>query len=210
LKEFETMLRSRIWLSLALLGFVGCAETKTPPASAAKEAAPGAPAAAAADPAKGKQFTLDQGKIEFIGTKPEGKHRGGFSKFVGYAKTGAGDKPIEAITVDIDTESIWSDDEKLTGHLMNQDFFDVKKHPKATFVSKSIEPAPGGYKVTGDLTLLGTTKTIEFPATITVAGDRLDFAGDIEISRKEFGMTYGEGKVDDPVKITAAFSVPAN
>jgi polyisoprenoid-binding protein YceI len=204
------MLRSRIWLGLAILGFVGCGETKAPTGTAAANTAAPAASASAEDAGKGKKFTLDQGKIEFIGTKPEGKHHGGFAKFEGYALPGAGDKPIESITVDIDTESIWSDDPKLTGHLMNQDFFDVKKHPKATFVSKSIEPAPGGFKVTGDLTLLGNTKTIEFPATITRVEDRIDFGGDIEISRKEFGMTYGEGKVDDLVKITAAFSVPAN
>lgn len=213
------MLRSGIWMSLiaAALG-VGCTETKppAPPAggSAAAPAAGGdvaAPAAATPGEAKpGKKFTLENGKIEFVGTKPDGKHEGGFNEFEGYAVLAPGDKVLESITVDINTGSLWSDDGKLTAHLMNQDFFDVKQHPKATFVSKSIEPAPGGHKVTGDLTLLGKTSTIEFPASIAVNDGKVDFNADFEISRKEFGMTYGEGKVDDPVKIKTSFSVPAN
>ncbi len=210
------MLRSGIWLSLlfAALGG-GCGETKpTAPAANTNASAPpaaGAPAAATPGEAKpGQKFTEDEGLIQFVGSKPDGKHEGGFNDFEGFAVLGSGDKPIESITVDINTEQLWADDGKLTAHLMNQDFFDVKQHPKATFVTKSIEPAPGGYKVTGDLTLLGKTATIEFPADITAHDGKIDFNADFEISRKQFGMTYGEGKIDDPVKIKTSFSVPAN
>jgi polyisoprenoid-binding protein YceI len=210
------MLRSGIWLSLffAALAF-GCGETKpTAPAANTSASAPstaGAPAAETPGEAKtGQKFTEGEGLIQFVGTKPDGKHEGGFNDFEGFAVLGSGDKPIESITVDINTEQLWADDGKLTAHLMNQDFFDVKQHPKATFVSKSIDPAPGGYKVTGDLTLLGKTGTVEFPAEITKHDGKIDFNADFEISRKQFGMTYGEGKIDDPVKIKTSFTVPAN
>lgn len=210
------MLRFGIWLSLfvAALG-LGCGETK-PTAPAANTNASASPAAVApsastpGDAKPGLKFTDEEGLIQFVGSKPDGKHEGGFNDFEGFAVLGSGDKPIESITVDINTEQLWADDGKLTAHLMNQDFFDVKQHPKATFVSKSIDPAPGGYKVTGDLTLLGKTGTIEFPAEITKHDGKIDFIADFEISRKQFGMTYGEGKIDDPVKIKTSFTVPAN
>ena len=58
------------------------------------------------------------------------------------------------LDVTIATNSIFSDNEKLTAHLKAPDFFDVKRFPKATFTSTKIEKADKNYKVTGDLTLV--------------------------------------------------------
>jgi polyisoprenoid-binding protein YceI len=209
------MLRSRIWIALFAAGLgAGCTEATAPPAAPTAPATGdvSAPAGgfAAAPEGPGKKFSLDNGKIEFTGSKPDGKHEGGFNEFVGYALLGEGDT-IESITVDINTESLWADDKKLAGHLMHHDFFDVKVHPKATFVSTSIEPATGGtHTVKGNLTLHGVTKPIEFPATIAKNGGNVDFNADFEISRKEFDMNFKPEAIHDPVKIKTSFSVPAN
>ena len=72
-------------------------------------------------------------------------------------------------------DSIWTDTEKLTGHLKSADFFDVAKFPKSTFESTEIKAGSSDAKakdathtVTGNLTLHGVTRSIQFPAKIAV------------------------------------------
>lgn len=143
-------------------------------------------------------LTGDNTKVEWTGTKSDGKHSGGFKKLTG---TAAGGKAEDLkINVEIDCASLYSDSDKLTGHLKSPDFFSVKEHPNAKFASKSIKKDDKGYKVTGDLTLLGKTKEISFPAEIGTDG-KLTLKADFKIKRSEFGMTYGKGKVDDDVAL---------
>ena len=144
------------------------------------------------------KLTKDNTKIEWTGTKPGGKHSGGFEKVNGTASIteAAGLK----IDVEIDCDSLYSDDKKLTGHLKSPDFFAVKDHPKAKFVSTKVAKADKGYIVTGDLTLLGKKKEVSFPTEIST-GDKLTMNGTIEISRSEFGMNYKKGEIDDKVTI---------
>src|SRR5690606_24276327 len=87
------------------------------------------------------------------------------------------------LDVTIATNSIYSDNEKLTAHLKAPDFFDVKRYPKATFKSTKVEMADKGYKVTGDLTLLGKTKSISFPAEIEISGGHIDFDAEFKLDR---------------------------
>ena len=137
-------------------------------------------------------------KIVWTGAKPGGKHEGGFKKIAGAAvlAEGAGLK----INVDIDCESLYSDNEKLTGHLKSVDFFAVKEHPTAKFVSTKIEKADKGFVVTGDLTLLGKTKQVSFPATIAT-GESLVLNASLTINRNDFGMSFGKGKISDDVAL---------
>lgn len=145
-------------------------------------------------------------KVEFTGTKKDGKHDGGFKKVTGTAKVSGTDMTTLEIEVDIETESLYSDDNKLTGHLKSPDFFAVKQHPKATFKSKKVEASGKTYNITGELTLLGKTKEVTFPASVKAENKSLTVKSEkFKIKRSEFGMTYGAGKVDDEVSITVSF-----
>lgn len=152
-------------------------------------------------------LTGDNTKVTFVGKKPDGKHSGGFANLTGSATVADGDLTKLTVALDIDTDSLFSDDAKLTAHLKNADFFDVKNNPKATFKSTKVEKGDKGYTVTGDLTLLGKTKAVTFPATITATGDTLSVSAEFAIDRTVWGMTYGKGKIDDKVdlviKVTA-------
>jgi polyisoprenoid-binding protein YceI len=150
-------------------------------------------------------------KIEFVGTKPEGKHDGGFKSFtVNVAPIPKEDLAGCKITVEIDTDSLWADNPKLTAHLKSPDFFEVRKYPKATFVSSSVEPQKSGdstHKITGDLTLHGKTKTISFPAKVAVTPETVSITSQFTINRHDYGISYGRGKVHDNVTIKAALRV---
>lgn len=143
----------------------------------------------------------DNTKIEFTGTKKDGKHTGGFKTLTGEVTNDGGWK----IDVTIDTNSLYSDDDKLTGHLKAGDFFAVKDHPTAKFTSSKIAKGDKGYTVTGTLTLCGKSKEISFPAEIT-AGDTFTLKSEFKIDRTDYGMTYGAGKVDNDVALKVAVS----
>ena len=70
-------------------------------------------------------------------------------------------------TVEMTAEvnSINTDNEQRDTHLKSADFFDAVKYPTLTFKSKTFKKvSDNNYKVTGDLTMHGITKTIELNA----------------------------------------------
>lgn len=154
---------------------------------------------------KGTLLTLtpENSKIEFTGSKVTGKHDGGFREFAGTIDL-VNAKPEESkVLVEIDMNSVFVDDEGLTKHLKTADFFDVERFPKATFASTKIvaDPAKGAenYTVTGDFTLHGQTKSITFPAKITVTDADVAVDSEFSINRKDFGIVYA-GKADDLIR----------
>jgi polyisoprenoid-binding protein YceI len=142
-------------------------------------------------------LTGDNTKIEFVGTKKNGKHEGGFQKLSGGVTVGETGAKIE---VEIDCDSIYTDDKKLTQHLKSGDFFAVKDHPKSTFKSTKVEKKDNGAVVTGTLAIRGKEKEISFPVEMQ-AGDTLVLKGEFKINRTDWGMTYGAGMIDDDVTI---------
>ena len=221
------------WL-LVLVGFfpaVGCQETTEPvstkpsteislsgetpdavnvPAEtvATSEPATDKPAeTAATDDAAGNSIALTEAntKVEFVGVhvgdKPDPR-KGSFGKLTGTATLEAG--TLKSLSVEIDTNSLTTEIDKLTDHLKGTDFFDVKEHPTAKFESTAIEAGEAGkVNITGNLTLLGETKPVTIPATVTADGG-LKLTGELSIDRTEFGMTYGEDKVEKMVSLTVS------
>ncbi len=158
-------------------------------------------AAPAKDAANGVKYTFTpDSEILFTGSKVTGSHSGGFKSFTGgftvadNALVGTGQK------ITIDMNSLWSDDDKLTGHLKSADFFDVAKHPEATFELTGLKNvSEGSFEVSGNLTLNGTRKNITFPATAQVTGNTAKIHAKFDINRKDFGIVYA-GKADDLIR----------
>lgn len=156
------------------------------------------------------ELTPTNTKIEFVGTKPDGKHDGGFNRFTGTIELA--DKPagknsakIAGVNIAIETGSLFSDVPKLTSHLKRADFFDVEKFPKATFKSTKVElvESKGNTEkanITGDLELHGVTKPITIPVTYSTGSD-FTLDSTFELNRNDFGMNYGPGKIHDKVTV---------
>ncbi len=82
--------------------------------------------------------------------------------------------------------------------LRSANFLDVEPYPVITFRSTSAEPAgPDHYKLTGDLTIKGTTR----PVTLDVVrygefndpqmmGHRISYGATTKINRKDFGLSF--------------------
>jgi len=118
-----------------------------------------------------------------------------------------------AFEATVQAASINTMNEARDGHLKNEDFFNVEKHPEISFKSTKWE-AKGDdlYAVTGDLTLLGKTKEITIDAKHLGSGEGMKgdlihgFETTFTIKRSDFGMKYGvDGPLGDDVEITVSF-----
>jgi polyisoprenoid-binding protein YceI len=142
-------------------------------------------------------------KIQFVGNhtgNDPNPRTGTFEEFSGKAMINEG--KLSSLDVDIQTKSVKTQIEKLTNHLKSADFFNVREHPKATFQSTAIE-ADGAdkLKITGNLTLLGVSQPISFPATVSTK-DGLSLQAAFNIDRTKFGMDFGLNNVEKEVEMT--------
>jgi polyisoprenoid-binding protein YceI len=182
---------------VVLLAAFGCANpaADAPQAEVSEPAAP--PAAAPAGDAV--EYAL-AGTIGFVGSKVTGSHDGGFNSFDGTVSLVGDTVEASSVNVTIDTTSMWSDNEKLTGHLKSPDFFDVEKYPTATFASTAIAANDDGtYTMTGNLDLHGVSKQISFPATIALTDSGFTANAEFAIKRFDFDIVYA-GMPDDLIR----------
>ena len=139
---------------------------------------------------------------------------GKFKEFDAAIETDNEDFEDAKITFEAAINSIDTGNEDRDNHLKSDDFFNAAEHPKLTFVSKSFNRSGDGeYRLIGDLSIRGTTKTVELTAEYggtvrdpygnTKAG--FDVSG--KLNRKEFGLNWsavteaGNLVVSDEVKL---------
>ena len=146
--------------------------------------------------------------VEWVGKKPTGQHTGTIGLQSGSLTVDngniTGDFTIDmnSITVTDITEADGKLD--LEAHLKGtgkedgaDHFFNVKTYPTGTFKLTSFD----GANVTGDLTLKGKTKTISFPATLTIADGEVTLESKpFEINRVDFGVNYASKSVFGDLK----------
>ncbi len=185
---------------LFLISFVGCSNPADSVAPADVSDAQESPAATDGTTDAAKSFVINKdSKIEFTGSKITGSHSGGFKDFEGSFSAVDGQLVPAGQTIQIDMTSTWSDNEKLTGHLTNEDFFAVEEFPTSTFAITAVEPADSGSTVTGNLTLRGVTKSISFPADIQVTDEVVTMKAEFYIKRFDFDIKY-PGRADDLIR----------
>jgi polyisoprenoid-binding protein YceI len=144
--------------------------------------------------AGGTEYVIDStaSSIDWVGAKVTRSHDGGFTSFTGTATVDG--STLRKISVTVRTGSIWSDTEKLTKHLKSDAFFNVATIPTATFEASSFEPLDDStgatHRVVGNLTMLNVTRSISFPATVSVSDDGVEFTADFIINRQNWGMSY--------------------
>jgi polyisoprenoid-binding protein YceI len=88
-----------------------------------------------------------------------------------------------------------------------EEWFDAKKYPNIKFVSKTVEKEGDLYKITGDLTLKGTTKVYVVKAKKSGSGNAITFTGSINVNRMDFNIGKKSDVVPDIMKVS--FDLPA-
>ena len=187
---------------LPVLIWMGCSNPADDVPAASVQSPSGHSETAKSQPASGGQhfaFGPENATVEFVGSKVTGSHNGGFRQFTGEFHVVDGKLADMGNKVVIDTTSIWSDNERLTGHLKSPDFFDVARFPTATFETTRVQETGNSATVTGNLTLHGVTKQISFPATVSVSETGVTAKAEFSIKRFDFDIKY-PGRANDLIR----------
>ena len=122
-------------------------------------------------------------------------------------------KPEDSkIEFNVNTASVFTNHAERDKHIASADFLNASKFGKATFVSTSVKSTGANTAdVTGDLTLLGVTKTVVVKATFLGEGKdpwggyRAGFEGTTSIKRSDFGKQKDLGPKSDAVELYVSF-----
>lgn len=142
------------------------------------------------------------------------KVKGSFNSFSAEIEADPEDLTTASVSFTIDASSIDTNNNDRDAHLRSADFFDVENHPNIVFKATKIEKSGDGeYKVTGDLTIRGTTREETFSVSYNGSGKdpwgnvKAGFSAEGAINRSDYGLTWnaaletGGVLVGDEIKI---------
>lgn len=123
--------------------------------------------------------------------------RGTFSGVTGSIITDDQGRPT-SVQASIPADTVNTGVADRDNHLKSPDFFDVASHPTLEFVSTSVTPTGDGeYDIHGNLTMHGVTQPVTLKAEVTApatdpfsGAKKIGGEANLEISRKEFGLTW--------------------
>jgi len=142
--------------------------------------------------------------------------RGAFSKVNGTLELDDNDITKSTVDVTIDVSTVDTREPDRDKDLRSDKFFDVAHYPSVTFKSRKVQQiAPGKLKVTGDLTIHGTTKEVVLdvegptaPVKDPWGNVRAAVSSTTRLNRQDFGVKWnatldnGGVVVGDDVNIT--------
>ena len=148
------------------------------------------------------------------------KVRGSFNEYEGSGYFDAENPTRSHLELTIQAKSIDTRNADRDAHLRGNDFFDMDTYPEIRFVSTGVEKVDdSNYRVTGDLTIKGTTKPVTIDFTYTgnavdpFGNTRVGFEGSIVVNRKDWGLDWNAaletGGVLVSEKVTLEFDVSA-
>jgi polyisoprenoid-binding protein YceI len=144
------------------------------------------------------QIESDQSYISFsvkhmMFTKVHGK----LERITGTFSYNTQDILNSSVEVEIDLNSINTNQIERDNHLKSADFFNVKKYPTIFFRSTRFEKQEGDLIISGDLTIHGITRPIrlemQFPSDEIqdkVGNFKISISGKASIKRRDFGLNW--------------------
>jgi polyisoprenoid-binding protein YceI len=106
-----------------------------------------------------------------------------------------------SINVEVDVNSVDTENDSRDGHLKTADFFDSAAYPKMTFKSSSItKTGQNSFVAKGKLTIRNITKDIEMPFTLLGVQDNprnpnaqiAGFESSFKLNRLDYGVGSGD------------------
>ena len=152
-----------------------------------------------------ENFILDpkKSKIDWVGKGATKSHNGTLEFKSGQMWIDT--KQIKSGYFYVDMRTITNKDIKdagfnkqLVDDLKSDNFFNTNKFPQSSFkITKAVRlDVPDGqinYNISGELTMKGVMKPIEFPALVSISKSKASVKADITIDRTKWGITYNSG-----------------
>jgi polyisoprenoid-binding protein YceI len=136
--------------------------------------------------------------------------RVGFNRFDTTLKLDSSNPENSTVEVTIDASSIDSRVPEFNEHLNGSDFFNTAEYPTITFKStKVVATGENSFDVTGDLTILGTTKPVTLTTTINKAANHpmrnvptIGVSASTRLMRSAWGLGAYVPAVSDEVELS--------
>lgn len=131
---------------------------------------------------------------------------GSFKGLKGKVTFNPADLSASFISTSVDAATINTGNGTRDGHLKKQDYFDVIKYPRISFISTKIvsSTVAGMYEIEGNITIKGVTKKIAFPFTAVSKGAGYLLEGTFKIDRRDFGVGGKSMVLSDKLTVSLA------
>jgi len=156
-------------------------------------------------------WTLDPARSE---VRLESRHTWGllpvhgvFGQVTGNGTVTEGGQVTGTVTVtagSIDTKSKMRDKD-----LRSAKIFDIANHPDITYTVDGIQPASGGARVTGNLTVRGRTRPLSLDAKVSANAGEVQLDAQVPVNRADFGLTYSPlrmASLNNTITVHAVFT----
>lgn len=152
------------------------------------------------------EVKVEESTITWKGYKVTGSHEGTIQLMDGTLlfednKLTGGNFTIDMTSINVTDLESGEGKEKLEGHLKSDDFFGTTNHPKAMFTINNVEEKDGNYKVSGDLTIKGTTH----PTTFDMIVGANTASATLKVDRTKYDIKYGSSSFFDGLKDKAIY-----
>ena len=149
-----------------------------------------------------KSFSVDVDKsqIKWVGRKIASSHDGVVDIASGEITLKGLQLQSAEIVVDMTTiqnKDIESEEyrAKLTGHLKDEDFFNVSEYPTSTLkINKSEDLGNSNFRFFGDLTIKGISHPLEFEGKVEENSGKFNSIINLVFDRTKWDIRYGSGK----------------
>ena len=152
---------------------------------------------------------VQKSNIQWIGTKPTGRHHG--TLLLKEGSLDAESNKIKGGSFVIDMNSLAAFDEdnaansKLQTHLKSADFFESDKYGTAMFEITNVQEGVSAgdkevvmkgatHTITGNLKIKEVVKSISFPATVVFTADQITADAEFNMDRTIWGINYKSDK----------------
>ena len=148
----------------------------------------------------------ERSAVEFVSKQMGVEVGGSFERFDARLEFDPARPEQGSARLEIELASIDAGSADANEEVVGKAWFNVKEHPRATFVSESVKALGGGrYEVSGQLTIKGRTRPATAPFTFRQDGEAGVFEGQFTINRLDFaigeGMWSDVGVVADEVQV---------
>jgi polyisoprenoid-binding protein YceI len=137
--------------------------------------------------------------------------RGHFKDIHGSLEFDADNPKALSLEATIQAAGLWTGEPHRDEHLRSADFLDASRYPTITFRSTGVERVGASdYRVAGELTIRGVTRTVPLDMTYTgrwrtpynaATVTRVGFTGRARINRHDFGVSWNSPMANDGVVV---------
>lgn len=178
------------------------ASSVTSAASSAVSSVAASSASSSSSAAAVTQWTVDKtaSKIGWTTTFQGESITGGFGGYAAQIAFDPGQLDKSHVKVAIDLGSVASGDNDRDTTLKSDQFFNIASFPKATYEADKFSKTDATHFVAhGKLSLHGTTKALDLPFTLTIAGKDATMSGSADLDRTAFGVGSGDYAKTDAI-----------